>query len=133
MLKSFLIVMAMGLLSLQMACTFGDGTVEGCSTVMSGTYEGDQEGLIFGYVNIDGNIALTMVIEDDTPDDLEDNTKYTATLLIDSEGAVTTEAIIALEVLNASMDLDSCVVSGEWDLFFGMTTGTFAIGPYNPI
>lgn len=129
MFKTLWIAFAISLLSLQAACSFGDGTVEGCATVMTGTFEGDAEGRVFGFFNEESKLEITLYI----PNDTEEGQPRSKTLLVDESGAVTAEVPTGvLQITDSQIDLDTCEVTGTWtEMFTG--TGTFRIGPYDPL
>lgn len=143
MIKRLCIASALSFLSLQTACSFGNGTADGCATSLTGTYEGisDDEmdpqpvsGLMFGAATIDEDgdqiWLVSLVDPDDTPETYADNSRRSLPLLVDSDGVVTAkDDSIALELPNTTMNLDTCVMTGEWDALF-IGTGSFTIGPY---
>jgi hypothetical protein len=133
MLKSIsIIVLTCSLLTFA-SCSFGDGSVQGCATALTGSFEGDEQGLAFAYMDAELALEFSMVMPDDTPDDNLDNTVRKATLAVGEDGQVTTSSTGVLQVTSGTIDLDTCEVSGSWDLFSGVTTGSFTLGPRNSL
>jgi hypothetical protein len=136
MLSRLSIVLAVSILSLSTACSFGDGTAESCQTAMTGTFTGTQEGPIFSNLTVDPeSMALTLEVtflfpDETTPDDPTDFQPRSNTLLVSEDGTVMADGGI-LEVADTVMDLDTCDITGTW-IFFA-ETGEFTLGPYHSL
>lgn len=136
MLKSFLIAIAAGGLLALSACGLGDGSVDSCATALYGTFEGGEDGVgtIHGVLSIDdetaeGRLRLVFFDADETPEDLTDNADREVQVMVNPNGELSPISFGALQV-TGDMDLDTCKISGDWDLFMGTETGTFEVGRY---
>ena len=134
MLSRLSIALAVSLLSLFAACTFGDGTVEGCQTAMTGSFTGTKEGLVYSQFSVDdATMALTLDVtflfpDETTPDDPDDFQPRSNSLLVSDDGTVMADGGV-LQVADTVMDLDTCDVAGTWSFF--AETGEFTLGPYH--
>lgn len=144
MSRSISIALVAGALALTAlsACSVGDGTREGCATALYGTYTGspDGDGLINAFMRLDDRedtpdvieytIEVTFVEPDDTPDDATDNRTRTTDLDVMEDGTLISTPGVALQLINSTMDFDTCKASGDWDLFAGTEVGTWEFSRY---